>query len=147
MYGYYNNFYNQSYQPQAQDERIWVQNQTSAEAYLVAPNGFVRLWDANAPRFYEKKADASGRPYPLEAYEYSKIAPVSASKSADDTINTNDIISGLTRRIEALEEAINNAECFTNDTTVQSVQGELSGKPKGRGRKASSTGEDIAEPA
>ena len=30
----------------------------SAEAYLVAPNGFVRLWDANKPMFYEKRADA-----------------------------------------------------------------------------------------
>ena len=30
-----------------QDERIWVQNETSAEAYLLAPNGFARLWDSS----------------------------------------------------------------------------------------------------
>lgn len=36
------------------DERIWVQGQGAAEAYLVAPNSFVRLWDSQAPVFTKK---------------------------------------------------------------------------------------------
>ena len=71
------------YQPQAQntqptDDRIFVANAAAADAYLVAPNGFVRLWDSSTNRFYEKQADASGRQYPVVAYEYKRFeeAPV-----------------------------------------------------------------------
>lgn len=53
------------------DERIWVQGQGAAEAYLVAPNSFVRLWDSQAPIFYEKRADQTGRPF-LEVFEYKR---------------------------------------------------------------------------
>ena len=98
---YYGNY---NYQPTA-DERIWVQSQIAAESYLVAPNGFVRLWDANRPMFYEKRADASGRPYPLEVYEYKKAIP---QITQEEVINANtdelkEQIEALTQRIEALE--------------------------------------------
>lgn len=56
---------------QPTDERIWVQGQNAAEAYLVAANGFVRLWDSSKPVFYEKRADASGRPS-MEMFEYKR---------------------------------------------------------------------------
>lgn len=110
-----NPFYYQqpNYQPQpqpslpAQDERIWVQNETSAEAYLVAPNGFVRLWDASKPVFYEKRADATGRPYPMDAYEYSRKSPhTSALLTEPKESSSEDFraeIEALTKRIEALE--------------------------------------------
>lgn len=55
-------------QTQPTDDRIFVANAAAAEAYLVAPNGFVRLWDSAAPRFYEKVADASGRQFPMTVY-------------------------------------------------------------------------------
>ena len=79
----YNNPY--MYQPQMPvnqpqrntDERIWVQNETAATAYLIAPNGFVRLWDASRPVFYEKYADASGKPE-MEIYEYHKCQNMEA---------------------------------------------------------------------
>lgn len=54
-----------------QDERIWVQGIEGANAYLVAPNSFVRLWDSQDNLFYEKHTDASGRPY-TDVFEYSK---------------------------------------------------------------------------
>lgn len=94
------------------DERIWVQNQTSAEAYLVAPSGFVRLWDSNAPRFYEKKADASGRPYPMEIFEYKKISPILAPIPCEDVKDYGEEIKALNERITALEKRgeKNNAE-------------------------------------
>ena len=76
-YGYYPQAQQQPQQPQqmqqAQDERIWVTSQSSAEAYLVASNGFVRLWDSSCNRFYEKSADYSGRPYPMKVYEYKEV--------------------------------------------------------------------------
>lgn len=91
-------------QPVQQDERIWVQNETSAEAYLVAPNGFVRLWDSNAAKFYEKKADPSGRPYPMEVYEYRKISPVLGPIDTESRVDYTAEIKELKERITALEK-------------------------------------------
>ena len=42
----------QGFGQQSNDERIWVQGKNAAEAYLVAANGFVRLWDSNGQVFY-----------------------------------------------------------------------------------------------
>lgn len=126
MYGY-NNPYLQNYQgiPQqnnniptqnmniprlntSTDGRIWVQNETSAEAYLLAPNEFVRLWDSSRPVFYEKRADATGRPLPMDVYEYNKI--LLKNDGVNDTPNNlplddiNARFDEITSRIEALEK-------------------------------------------
>ena len=49
-------------QQQAAPSIVWVQNETEAANYLVAPNSAVTLWDSNAPVVYLKQADASGKP-------------------------------------------------------------------------------------
>lgn len=85
-------------QPPTQDERIWVQSEQAAESYLVAPNGFVRLWDANKPVFYEKRADATGRPLPIEAYTYSRY-----EEQPPEENPLIEKISMLEERISALE--------------------------------------------
>lgn len=91
------------------DERIWVQNETSAEAYLLAPNGFARLWDSSCNRFYEKRADATGRPLPMDVYEYSKVIPqndvsnLNIDKLPMDEINAR--FEEITNRIDELEKA------------------------------------------
>ena len=90
------------------DGRIWVQNETSAEAYLLAPNEFVRLWDSSRPVFYEKRADATGRPLPMDVYEYNKI--LLKNDGVNDTPNNlplediNARFDEITSRIEALEK-------------------------------------------
>lgn len=85
--------------PQAgQDDRIWVASESAAEAFLVAANGFVRLWDSNKPVFYEKRADMSGRPMPLVAYEY-KIRDAAAATEA--------VSAGFEQRLCAVEERLN----------------------------------------
>lgn len=83
--------------PANPDERIWVQNETAAESYLVAPGGFVRLWDSAKQVFYEKRADNSGRPYPMDVYEYTR------REEKTETVDYADMISKLEARIEALE--------------------------------------------
>lgn len=32
----------------------------------------MRLWDSTAPVYYEKRADAQGKPLPLEVYDYKR---------------------------------------------------------------------------
>lgn len=41
---------------------IWVQGESGARAYLVAPNTTVVLWDSENPTIYLKSADANGMP-------------------------------------------------------------------------------------
>lgn len=115
------NYFSNYNQPAMQDERIWVQNETSADAYLVAPNGFVRLWDAQRPVFYEKRADATGRPLPLEVYEYAKKAPnipIQATEKNECTIDYRKEIDALNRRIDALEKGAKNEQSNADDTAV-----------------------------
>lgn len=92
---------------QAQDERIWVQNETSAEAYLLAPNGFARLWDSSKPVFYEKRADATGRPLPMDIYKYERVLPNVANLDNNVSNLSKEEIDAkfeeITQRIEALE--------------------------------------------
>lgn len=41
---------------------IWVSSKLEADAYLVAPNSAVALWDANNPVIYLRQADSTGKP-------------------------------------------------------------------------------------
>lgn len=89
----------------SQDDKIYVQNELAAQAYLVAPNSFVRLWDSQANIFYEKRADASGRPY-MEAYEYKKRDNLTAQAISEqrNTIDYESKIKSLEERISTLEK-------------------------------------------
>lgn len=82
-----------------QDDRIWVASEAAAEAYPIQPNGFLRLWDGNQPYYYEKRADASGRPLPLLAYEYKLREAPTAKQNAK-------VSNDFEERITALEEKI-----------------------------------------
>lgn len=52
-------------QPQNQPQNqgiTWVQGESGAKAYIVAPNSTVVLWDSENPVIYIKSADMSGLP-------------------------------------------------------------------------------------
>lgn len=101
----------------ANDERIWVQGEDAAKAYLMAPNSFVRLWDANDSVFYEKRTDQTGKPY-MDTYTYEKM-PETASLTASERKVKEGIvekINALERRISALEkEGLNDPEPDADD--------------------------------
>lgn len=44
------------------NDMIWVQGESGAKAYLIAPGSTVTLWDSENPTIYIKSADASGMP-------------------------------------------------------------------------------------
>ena len=50
------------YYQRPSNTRIWVQGDTGAKSYLVAPNTTVDLWDTERQTIYIKSADASGMP-------------------------------------------------------------------------------------
>lgn len=109
-------------QPQQinQDDRIFVQGELSAQAYLVAPNSFVRLWDSTKNVYYEKRADASGRPF-MESFKYEKILQ-NVQPETTEVINYDAKIKALEERIKALEsmkgDVANVSKSDSNDTTV-----------------------------
>lgn len=158
MYNYfgYNPQYNQGYQQGYQqayqsgnDERIWVENETQARSYLVAPNSFVRLWDAQKPVFYEKRTDSAGRPYPMEAYTYSK-KPADGPKTEDNTKGDkvlDERLKTLEMRLYALErKEAENARLITksNDVTsgVQSFSADVQRQSEGGSAETSCFGTD-----
>lgn len=118
-------------QQQNSDERIWVQGKNAAEAYLVAANGFVRLWDSNGQVFYEKRADASGRPC-METYEYKRLGAELPKTESENKSSANDYskeIDSLKARLAALEKRLNDggrananvSESNANDSAVSAV--------------------------
>lgn len=64
----YNNPFPASYQQHYQQPQqntgsmIWVQGETGAKSYLLAPNTTIPLWDSEAQVIYLKSADPSGMP-------------------------------------------------------------------------------------
>lgn len=85
-----------------QEETLYVPNEQAAEAYLMAPNSFVRLWDANQQVFYEKRTDPQGRPFPMEKYTYSKAQnePVKEQNSLTDQFVTREEFNALMAKLE-----------------------------------------------
>lgn len=64
--------------PQAQVSNVWIYSKAEVEQYPVAPNNAVRLWDANAPVFYLKWADATGKPS-VKVYDIVERAETTAA--------------------------------------------------------------------
>ena len=86
----YPNFYNpyfqqvpEQYRPvqqmsQQSNGLIWVQGESGAKSYLVAPNSTVLLMDSETDQFFIKSSDASGMPLPLRTFKYTEIGKNSA---------------------------------------------------------------------
>lgn len=59
-------------QPTAQGAPIWVQGESGAKSYLVAPGQSLILMDSEAEVFYIKSTDMSGVPQPLRIFDYKE---------------------------------------------------------------------------
>lgn len=53
---------------------VWVSGEQAARSYPIAPGATVLMMDSEAQTFYIKKADSSGRPFPLEIYDFAPRA-------------------------------------------------------------------------
>lgn len=78
---YQNPYYQPHYQPQAQSTNvIWVNSETDARNYPVAPGNTVILMDNDNPVAYKKTTDFSGRAMPLEVFDLVKRGEEPADK-------------------------------------------------------------------
>jgi hypothetical protein len=74
----------QAPQQQANSGLIWVQGESGAKSYLVAPNTTVLLMDSESNKFYLKSSDVSGMPQPLRVFEYTEKTGQQTQKAAPD---------------------------------------------------------------
>ncbi len=114
-------YFNQMNQERQTD--VYVQGEEAAKAYLVAPNGFVRLWDSTTNRFYEKRGDQTGRPY-MDTFEYAKISAPAPSvvglSSQEGNYITNEL-SALKSRLDALEKGLKDEPISESDAAAAAV--------------------------
>lgn len=105
-------------QQQNNNSLIWVQGETGAKSYLVAPNSTVLLMDSENQRFYLKSSDASGMPLPLRIFEYTEKAQ-NASNNAS-VAQTMDLSSYATKA--ELETLKNEIESILKDVPRQTIK-------------------------
>lgn len=108
--GYYPGMYQQYPQPQSNNQGLqWVQGETGAKSYLVAPNSSVLLMDSEQSVFYIKSADQAGMPMPLRIFDYSErqqvsmqMSPQAGSKDVNDKYVDRDEFEALKATCETL---------------------------------------------
>lgn len=106
--------------PQPIDDRIWVQGEGAATSYLVAANGFVRLWDSTAPVFYEKQADAQGKPLPMVIYDYKRrgeepVQPTTPQIDMSQFITRDELEDILADRLKRPSKSTKSKEDTSNE--------------------------------
>lgn len=97
--------YQQPAQQPSGNGMIWVQGESAARSFMVAPGNTVMLMDSDANTFYLKSADASGVPQPLRIFDYTErtAAPktASAAPQAADYVTRSEF-DALAARIDAM---------------------------------------------
>lgn len=106
----------QSSQPSIQpanDNILWVLNETEAMAYPVAPNNNVTLWDKNDDTIYIKSVNAQGVPS-MRVLDYTeRVAPNAAktpqsgAKDIDGKFVSLDDFRALQDRFDGLQSELN----------------------------------------
>ena len=105
--------YNQNQQyNQTNSGIIWVQGESGAKSYLVAPNNTVQLWDSESQTIYLKSADGSGMPsikildYTIRNDQKEKNENNINQINADNNVNMESEIKDLNEKIQNMEKEI-----------------------------------------
>lgn len=89
-------------QRQSPDERIWVQGEVGAKAFLVVPGNTVPLWDSEQQVIWLKSVNAAGVPV-MSKLTYTIDSGASAPVNAQDYITRSEFE-------ERLRAILNNSE-------------------------------------
>jgi len=100
----YNPYYQSPYMANSNSNAIiWVQGESGAKAYPVAPGNSLALFDSESDRFFIKSTDASGMPLPLRVFNYVEQKENAVISNAIHT--DNDYVTR--KEFEELLEKIN----------------------------------------
>ena len=112
----------QQQQPQS-NGIVWVQGESAAKSFPVAPNTTVMLLDSESSVFYLKTSDASGMPLPLRVFDYKErtqngsVLPANAPKN-DFAVDLSNYVT-FDQLTEILE---NKAQEQTKKPTTKKVK-------------------------
>lgn len=93
---------------------VWVNNIEEANAYMVAPNSAVQLWDKNSPCVYLKSADSTGKPT-MQIFDL--VERKTAQNAAQEPITANDYV--LRSEFEELKETVSSLMAKKAKTKVK----------------------------
>lgn len=94
---------------QQNNPMIWVQGETGAKSYLLAPNTTLPLWDSERQTIYLKSTDASGMPS-MKIIDYvirndsQPQAPIQSESQSPDFVTHEELKLFEDRITNALEE-------------------------------------------
>lgn len=110
--GYYPNQYYVQQMPQSQPQQspaqmqtsgiIWVSSDAEADAYPLAPNNAVTLWNRSAPMVYFKQADASGKPS-MKVYDLVEHKSVAEPAQEKVSFATQEEVRDLDAAVQSLK--------------------------------------------
>ncbi len=138
------NYQQSQVQPQSQaptsqnSPMIWVQGETGAKSYLLAPNTTLPLWDSENQTIYLKSADASGMPS-MKVLDYTirDSAPPQIQAVTSQPENRPDYVthaelmdfeSMITNKIKEIKEGV--YESFTADANVNTGKKQSGGNSR-----------------
>lgn len=111
-YPFYNSYQQQTYgampyppyqpQPVPQSSITWVDSQSEAEAYPMAPNAAIALWDRKQSCIYVKQTDAMGRAM-LRILDYTDRSAAQEKQTAQPELATKADLAALTEAVKGLE--------------------------------------------
>lgn len=105
-------------QPQTvASDRIWVQGETAAKAYLVAKNTEQIIWDSENPVIYIKTTDAYGRPT-MVTLDYT-IRPVETQNNGVANSEVNDLKEKVDKLSDMFEQFMQNQSNNNNQKTYK----------------------------
>lgn len=117
---------------------LWVQGESGAKSYLVAPNTTVLLMDSEGSRFYLKSTDNAGMPN-LRTFEYAEVhanapqAQQTALDNLDDKYVTREEYNNLKAQYMDMMNTLNSFRTAPMDD-------ETSKRPAARGNAGRNKG-------
>ena len=155
--GYYQMYQQPQYQPMQQlaqqtqqvqqsvqqISNVWIYDPSEITNYPVAPNNAVRFWIANKKVFYEKSADATGKPT-LKVFDYTEHKETASEDSSASSEKlslyvTKDELSAVVNVVNGYKDIITT---LTKD--LETVKGDLYGIA-GKKKTASKKQEEDAD--
>ena len=103
---------------------VWVQGESGAKAYPIAPGTSQVLFDSEAQIFYIKSADQSGMPQPLRVFSYAECNEADMKHNDIDTSmfitrdEFEDAIDSITRSIRKQNNNNNNERKNNNGKSL-----------------------------
>ena len=130
----------QATQP-TQISNVWIYNESEVSGYPVAPNNAVRFWIANKPMFYEKSADATGKPT-VKVFDYKE-----RDQSASDAVTeqnaeyaTKSDLSAVVGVVKGFDELLSSIK-----SDVDAMKGDLWGIAGQKKKSASKKNVEVAD--